>query len=90
MNRSDDARNSHRHVQAWGKSAIRVILTNPRYTGRQVWNKQRKAEILIDFDDVALGHETKMRWNPTQAGSTPPPRHTKRSSTTRPSNRSRP
>ncbi|MCA2216366.1 recombinase family protein [Jidongwangia harbinensis] len=63
---ADPARNSHRHIQAWGKSAIRVILTNPRYTGRQVWNKQRKAEILIDVDDVALGHETKMRWNPTR------------------------
>ncbi|HEV8571048.1 MAG TPA: recombinase family protein [Actinoplanes sp.] len=63
---ADPARNSHRHIQAWGKSAIRVILTNPRYTGRQVWNKQRKAEILIDVDDVALGHETRMRWNPTQ------------------------
>jgi site-specific DNA recombinase len=33
---ADPARNSHRHIQAWGKSAIRVILTNPRYTGRQV------------------------------------------------------
>jgi DNA invertase Pin-like site-specific DNA recombinase len=63
---ADPARNPHRHVQAWSKSAIRVILTNPRYTGRQVWNKQRKAEILIDVDDVALGHETKMRWNPTK------------------------
>jgi len=29
----------------------------------QVWNKQRKDEILIDVDDVALGHETRMRWN---------------------------
>jgi DNA invertase Pin-like site-specific DNA recombinase len=63
---ADPTRNPHRHVQAWGKSAIRVILTNPRYTGRQVWNKQRKAEILIDVDDIALGHETKMRWNPAQ------------------------
>ena len=61
---SDPGRNPHRHVTAWGKSAVRVILTNPRYTGRQVWNKQRKAELLIDVDDVALGHETKMRWNP--------------------------
>jgi hypothetical protein len=42
------------------------LRTNPRYTGRQVWNKQRKAEILIDVNDVALGHETKMRWNPSQ------------------------
>ncbi|MEH1130408.1 recombinase family protein [Micromonospora sp. CPCC 206061] len=35
----------------------------PRYTGRQVWNKQRKDEVLIDVEDVALGHETKVRWN---------------------------
>ncbi|GAA2116201.1 recombinase family protein [Actinomadura alba] len=39
-------------------------MTNPRYTGRQVWNKQRKREILIDVHDVTLGHETKMTWNP--------------------------
>lgn len=35
----------------------------PRYTGRQVWNRQRKDEVLIDVTDVALGHMTKMRWN---------------------------
>ncbi|GAA0223546.1 zinc ribbon domain-containing protein [Cryptosporangium japonicum] len=27
------------------------------------WNKQREDEVLIDVEDVALGHETKMRWN---------------------------
>lgn len=27
------------------------------------WNKQRKDEVLIDVEDVALGHENKMRWN---------------------------
>jgi site-specific DNA recombinase len=59
----DHARNPHRHTAAWSKTAVRVILTNPRYTGRQVWNKQRKDEVLIDVEDVALGHETKMRWN---------------------------
>ncbi|MBV1854615.1 recombinase family protein, partial [Catellatospora tritici] len=63
---SDPQRNPHRHVNAWGKSAVRVILTNPRYTGRQVWNKQRKTEVLIDVEDVALGHDTKMRWSPQQ------------------------
>lgn len=63
---SDPQRNPHRNVQAWGKSAVRVILTNPRYTGRQVWNKQRKTEVLLDIEDVAMGHETKMRWNPHQ------------------------
>ncbi|HZU73751.1 MAG TPA: recombinase family protein [Acidimicrobiales bacterium] len=61
----DPARNRHRlHAGgAWSKAAIRAILTNPRYTGRQVWNKQRRDEVLIDIDDVALGHETRMRWN---------------------------
>ncbi len=63
---TDPQRNPHRNVQAWGKSAVRVILTNPRYTGRQVWNKQRKTEVLLDIEDVAMGHETKMRWNPQQ------------------------
>jgi hypothetical protein len=59
----DRARNPHRSGVAWSKSAIRVILTNPRYTGRQVWNKQRTDEILLDVDDVALGHTGVMRWN---------------------------
>jgi hypothetical protein len=30
-----------------------------------VWNKQRKDDVLIDIEDVALGHETRMRWNPS-------------------------
>jgi hypothetical protein len=31
--------------------------------GRQVWNKQRTDEVLIDVEDVSLGHENKHRWN---------------------------
>ena len=62
---ADRARNSHRSGIAWSKSAVRTILRNPRYTGRQVWNRQRRDESLIDVDDVALGHETKLRWNET-------------------------
>jgi hypothetical protein len=38
-------------------------LQNPRYTGRQVWNRTRTDEVLIDVDDVALGHENRHRWN---------------------------
>jgi site-specific DNA recombinase len=61
----DPARNSHRATGhgRWAKSAVRAILANPRYTGFEVWNKQRKDEVLVDVDDVALGHQTKMRWN---------------------------
>ncbi len=61
----DPARNRHRQGSggAWSKVAVRSILQNPRYTGRQVWNKQRREEVLVDVEDVALGHEPKMRWN---------------------------
>jgi hypothetical protein len=62
----DPARNSHRSTSrgAWAFTAVRAILANPRYTGHQIWNKQRKDEILINVDDVGLGHETRMRWDP--------------------------
>ncbi len=59
----DQARNRHRNGIAWSKSTVRTILTNPRYTGHQVWNKQTKHESLIDVNDVALGHQTKLTWN---------------------------
>ncbi len=61
----DPERNKHRSGIAWNKFAVRSILINPRYTGHQVWNKQRKDEVLIDVEDVALGHTTKLRWNET-------------------------
>jgi site-specific DNA recombinase len=60
----DRGRNPHRLGLAWSKSAVRAILANPRYTGYQVWNKQRRDEVLLDIDDVAAGHVSKMRWNP--------------------------
>jgi hypothetical protein len=48
---------------SWAKSAVRVTLTNPRYTGHQVWNKQRTDEVLLDVNDVALGYTAVMRSN---------------------------
>src|SRR6266496_4040814 len=63
----DPKRNRHRCGIAWSKPAVRAILANPRYTGWQVWNKQRKDEVLIDVDDVALGHQTRMWWNDPDA-----------------------
>jgi hypothetical protein len=59
----DRRRNPHRVGLAWTKGAVRTILRNPRYTGRQVWNRQRKDEVLLDVNDVALGFTTKQRWN---------------------------
>ncbi|GAB2775410.1 recombinase family protein [Streptomyces daliensis] len=64
---ADRSRNPHRSGAAWSKSAVRAILTNPRYTGHQVWNRQHKHESLIDVDNVALGHHTKLTWNPEDA-----------------------
>jgi site-specific DNA recombinase len=59
----DPARNQHRTKTAWQQGAVRAILINPRYTGYEVWNKQRKEERLLDVDDVTLGHTTRMTHN---------------------------
>ncbi len=64
---ADPARNRHRCGVAWSKGALRTILMNRRYTGRQVWNRQRKQESLIDVEDVALGHTTRLAWNASEA-----------------------
>ncbi|MEV4539804.1 recombinase family protein [Asanoa sp. NPDC049518] len=59
----DRDRNPHRRGTTWQISAVRAILTNPRYTGRQVWNRQRGDDVLLDVDDVAAGYTTVHRWN---------------------------
>jgi site-specific DNA recombinase len=62
---NDPERNRHRLHRGprWAHTAVRSILQNPRYTGFEVWNRQRRDEVLIDVHDVALGHHTLMRWN---------------------------
>jgi site-specific DNA recombinase len=85
----DPARNRHRAAAngAWGMSAVRAIFGNPRYTGRQVWNRQRRDEELLDVDDVAAGYQSRMKWNPREEwvwskeqthGPSCPPRHSPR------------
>jgi site-specific DNA recombinase len=59
----DRVRNPHRPARAWAKSAVRAILRNPRYTGYQVWGRQRRDDVLLDINDVAAGHVSRMRWN---------------------------
>lgn len=60
---ADPERNRHRSGIAWSKSAIRAILRNPRYTGRQVFNRQRRQDELVSVDDGAAGYRSKMQWN---------------------------
>jgi DNA invertase Pin-like site-specific DNA recombinase len=54
---ADPERNPHRSGQAWTLHTVRAILANPRYTGRQVWNRQRTDADLIDppIPDWATG-----------------------------------
>ena len=42
---------------------MRAILANPRYTGRQVWNRQPTAMDLIDPANTGLGHRQVQRWS---------------------------
>jgi site-specific DNA recombinase len=37
----DPVRNPHRAGTVWTLRTVAAILANPRYTGRQVWNRQR-------------------------------------------------
>ena len=41
---------------------MRAILANPRYTGRQVWNRQPTSHELIDPANTGLGHRQVQRW----------------------------
>ncbi|ONI92851.1 hypothetical protein ALI22I_01670, partial [Saccharothrix sp. ALI-22-I] len=47
---SDVDRNRHRSDSAWSVQTVAAILGNPRYTGRQVWNR-----VVNDRDKVTLG-----------------------------------
>ena len=60
---ADPARNQHRTGAGWVLGTVTAILQNPRYTGRQVWNRQRTDKDLADPADVSLGHKDVQRWN---------------------------
>ena len=64
---ADPGRNRHRPGHAWAFSAVRAILTNPRYLGRQVYGRQTKTEQLLDPDHPALGHLTRQQWQDNQS-----------------------
>src|SRR5690349_18120287 len=60
---ADPGRNPHRTGTAWTLGTVTTILSNPRYTGHQVWNRQRTDQDLADPADVSLGHKSVQRWN---------------------------
>ena len=59
---ADPERNPHRTGSRWSLTTVRAILANPRYTGRQVWNRQPTAMDLIDPANTGLRHRQVQRW----------------------------
>jgi site-specific DNA recombinase len=59
---ADPQRNPHRSGAAWTLFTVRSILANPRYTGRQVWNRQPTSQELVDPANTGLGHRQVQRW----------------------------
>lgn len=50
-------------MRSWSKIAVKNILSNPKYTGRTVWNRQQRHEELLDRDDATQGYQSRMRWS---------------------------
>ncbi|GIH20076.1 recombinase family protein [Rugosimonospora africana] len=64
--RADPERNPHRSGAGWTLRPVAAILANPRYTGRQVWNRQRTDRGPLDAADDLLGQSEARRWNLVQ------------------------
>jgi hypothetical protein len=62
----DRERNPHRSGDGWTLRTVAAILANPRYTGRQVWNKQRTDQGKLQNGNDLLGEADKRRWNMVQ------------------------
>lgn len=59
---------THRKGDGWTIQSAAAILANPRYTGRQVWNRQRTDGDPTGPDDRfgQPGHDEVQRWNLAQ------------------------
>jgi DNA invertase Pin-like site-specific DNA recombinase len=60
---ADRERNRHRAGLAWSVTSVAAILTNPRYTGHEVWQRTRTDHELIDPANTTLGHRDQVRHN---------------------------
>jgi hypothetical protein len=63
---ADPIRNPHRSGAAWTLRTVAAILANPRYTGRQVWNRQRTDYAPLSTADDVLGRSEARRWSAIQ------------------------
>lgn len=55
LSAADPGRNAHRTRERWSLTTVRAILANPRYTGRQVWNRQPTALDLLEPANTGAG-----------------------------------
>ncbi len=50
----------------WARSSIRAILRNPKYTGYQVWGRQRRVKEFKNLLMPSAGEVRKKVWNPPE------------------------
>lgn len=62
--KEDPQRNGHRRNDVWPLRSVASIPSNPRYTGHEVWNRQRTDRDPIDPADPGRGYREVPRWNP--------------------------
>ncbi|BCB83125.1 hypothetical protein Psuf_004380 [Phytohabitans suffuscus] len=62
----DPGRNPHRTADGWTLRTVAAILANPRYTGRQIWNRQRTDREPTELAEGGRSHREVLRWNPAQ------------------------
>jgi Recombinase len=79
----------HRDPNGWAARAVRAILTNPRYTGHEVWGRQRRDYDLLDPTAPADGTYGACAGTLATAGSGHRSPRTRRSSTARTGTESR-
>lgn len=60
----DPTRNTHRTAQGWTVRTVAEILANPRYTGRQVWNRQHTDHQETEPGNRRTSYGPVRRWNP--------------------------
>jgi site-specific DNA recombinase len=63
---ADPGRNRHRSGQAWMLTTVAAILANPRYTGRQVWNRQPADRREMAGQGELFREHDATRWSSSQ------------------------